>query len=120
VIRTVHSRIGANLLIRVPDSYVLVPDRSVGVESAIPDQVARRCALVWFQTYGSDPPMDAERALAAALGREATGEERRAITRVETVAGEWQRHLLGARDPPPVFGLAELDPASALCGSGEA
>ncbi len=116
LIRAVHPRIGANLLIRVPDSFVLVPVRTAGFESAIASDLRRRCTLVWFQTLGSAPAMNAEEALAVALERAPSEEDIRAIARVETVTGGWQSHLLAARDPPPVFGLAELDPTSAICG----
>ncbi|MCC6982320.1 MAG: glycosyltransferase family 39 protein [Bauldia sp.] len=117
VIRTVHSRIAANLLIRVPDSFVLVPGHTAGVEAAIANGLPRRCTLVWFQSFGPDPPMNEAEALAAALGRAPTAEESGALAEVETVTGAWQANLLPARDPPPVFGLAELDPSSPICGA---
>lgn len=116
VIRTTQSRIGGNLLIRVPNSIVVVAASTPGVEDAIPPLPPRRCSLVWFQTVGSDPPVGVERALARALGRTPEREEIEAVTRIETIAGAWQSRLLAPRSAPPLFGLATLDPASGLCG----
>jgi hypothetical protein len=116
VIRTVHSRIGGNLLTRVPDSFVIVPERTPGVEAAIAGDLPRRCTLVWFRSFLANPTMEVEEALALALDRPPGGDELGAIARVETVTGGWQTHLLAARNPPPVFGLAELDPEHPICG----
>ncbi|MBB5751086.1 ArnT family glycosyltransferase [Prosthecomicrobium pneumaticum] len=116
VVLTDHVHIGSNLRQYLPDTFVRVGSYNRRDVFGLPAPEVRSCHLVWFERFRKDRPSTAEEALSSVLGRPATAQDMAAVGTPETVTLGWWTRLLEARDPPPLLGVAKVDPASPICG----
>ena len=117
VVITDDLHIGANLIPRLDNGWVIYPPFTKRLNLDIAPASDRVCRFVWFERYGGDDKRKGlRRAMKRALGRAPTKAEQDAVLSVETVIAGWHTWLLAGTAPDNEVGVATLDSTSPLCG----